>query len=122
MSHWRNNCGDGPPQPEQAARELLGHALHRMAEEEAWHDSSQRRVELIQKNRNFGLTAEEGREFNCLQAAIDQRLEARDRQLLGVAEEFRQLAERLPDATEKVLAEASPADRMAEWRRDKARL
>ncbi len=85
--------------PEQAARELLGHALHRVAEEEAWRESSQRRAELIQKSRSLGLTAEEGSELKHLQAAIDQRLEATDRQLLGVAEEFRHLAERLPDAT-----------------------
>ena len=60
--------------PEQAARELLGHALQRIAEEEAWRESSQRRAELIQKSRTFGLTAEEGRELDRLQAATDQRL------------------------------------------------
>ena len=52
------------------------------------------------QSRSIGLTAEEGRELNGLQAAMDQRLEATDQQLLAVAEEFRQLAERLPDATE----------------------
>jgi plasmid stability protein len=86
--------------PEQAAREILGHALHRIAEEERRRESSQRRAELIQKSRSLGLTPEESGELDRLQAAIDQRLEAMDRQLLGVAEEFRQLAERLPDATE----------------------
>jgi len=86
--------------PEQAARELLGHALHRIAEEEAWGMSNQRHAELIRKSRSLGLTAEEGRELDRLQAALDQRLEATDRQLLGVAAEFRQLADRLPDATE----------------------
>lgn len=86
--------------PEQAARELLGHALHQVAEEEAWGQSNQRRAELIHKSRSLGLTAEEGRELDRLQAALDQRLEAADRQLLAGAEEFRQRAERLPDATE----------------------
>jgi hypothetical protein len=86
--------------PEQAARELLGHALHQLAEEEAWGQSNRRRAELIQNSRRLGLTEEEGGELDRLQAALDQRLEATDRQLLGVAEEFRQLAERLPDATE----------------------
>ncbi len=85
--------------PEQAAREILGRALHQIAEEEAWRASSQRRAELIRKSRSLGLTAEEGRELDRIQAAIDQRLEATDRQLLSVAAEFRQLAERLPDAT-----------------------
>ena len=86
--------------PEQAARELLGHALHRIAGEEAWSLSNERRAELIQKSRSRGLTAEEGRELDGLQAALDQRLEATDRQMLAVAAEFRQLAERLPDAAE----------------------
>ena len=86
--------------PEQAARELLGDALHHIAEEEAWGLSNQRRAELIQKSRCLGLTAEESRELDRLQAALDRRLEATDRQLLAVAEEFRQSAERLPDATE----------------------
>ena len=85
--------------PEQAAREILGRALHRIAEEEARRESSQRRAELIQKCRSLGLTPEESGELDRLQAALDQRLEAVDCQLLGVAEEFRQLAERLPDAT-----------------------
>ena len=86
--------------PEQAACELLGHALHLIAEEEAWGMSNQRRAELIQKSGSHGLTAEESRELDHLQSALDQRLEATDRQRLGVAEEFRPLAERLPDATE----------------------
>jgi hypothetical protein len=76
--------------PEQAARELLGHALHRIAEEEAWALSNRRRAELIQKSRSLGLTAEESRELDRLQAALDQRLEATDRQLLRVAEVIRE--------------------------------
>jgi hypothetical protein len=60
---------------------------------------NQLRAELLQKSRNLGLTAQEGHELDCLQAKIDQRLEAMDRQLLAVAEEFRRLAERLSDAT-----------------------
>jgi plasmid stability protein len=85
--------------PEQAAREILGHALNRIAKEEAQRESNQRRAELIQKSRSLGLAPEESIELDRLQAALDQRLESMDRQLLAVAEEFRQLAERLPDAT-----------------------
>ncbi len=84
---------------EQAAHELLSQVLHQIVEEEAWDISNHRRAELIQKSRSLGLTAEESSELNCLQAAIDKRLESTDRQLLGVAEEFRHLAEKLPDAT-----------------------
>jgi hypothetical protein len=76
--------------PEQAATELLGRALHRIAEEEAWDCSNQRRGELIQKSRSIGLTPEESREMDDLQAALDQRLEAMDRQLFDVAEGFRE--------------------------------
>ena len=96
----RRQASEKDLSPEQAARELLGHALHRMAEEEVWRGSRQRRAELIQKSRIIDLTAEERRELDRLQAATDQRLEEMDRRLLGVAEEFRHLAERLPDATE----------------------
>ena len=98
--HLRRQASAHDLSPEQAARELLGHALHRIAEEETRRQSNQRRGELIQKGRGLGLTAEEGRELDHLQATLDRRLEATDRQLLGVAEEFRQLADRLPDATE----------------------
>src|SRR5262245_55974471 len=85
--------------PEQAARELLGGALHRIAEEEAWHASNQRRGELIRKSRDLGLTPAESSELDQLQAAVDQRLAPIDQRLLAIAEEFRQRAERLPDAT-----------------------
>jgi hypothetical protein len=85
--------------PKQAARELLGRALHRIAEVEAWDLLNQRRAELLHKSRSLGLTAEDGRDLDRLQAALDQRLEATDRPLLAVTEEFRQLAARLPDAT-----------------------
>ena len=83
---------------EQAAHEILGSALARIADEEAWHASNRRRAELIRKSRDLGLTTEESNELDWLQAAVDQRLAPMDRQLLAVAEEFRQLAERLPDA------------------------
>jgi hypothetical protein len=85
--------------PEQAAREILGGALNRIADEEACQASNRRRAELIGKSRDLGLTTEEGNELDRLQAAVDQRLAPMDRRLLAVAEEFRQLAERLPDAT-----------------------
>ena len=86
--------------PEQVASELLSDALHQIAEDEAWGLSNQWRAALIQKSRCLGLTAEEGRELDRLQATLDQRLEETDRQLLAVAEEFRQRPQGLPDATE----------------------
>ena len=85
--------------PEQVARDILGCALGKIAEEEAWRQVNQRRADLIRKSRNLHLTAEESQELDRLQAAVDQRLEPMDRQLLAAAEQFRQLAEGLPDAT-----------------------
>jgi hypothetical protein len=67
--------------PEQAARDFLGHALHRIAEEEVWRESSQRRAELIQKSRIIDLTAEEGSELDRLQTASDQRLDGSSQSL-----------------------------------------
>jgi hypothetical protein len=86
--------------PEQFAGGLIGRAVARIAEEEAWHESNRRRVELINQSRQRGLTTEESAELDHLQAAVDQRLAPVDQQMLAVAEEFRQLAEKLPDATD----------------------
>src|SRR5690242_14346485 len=72
---------------EQVAHDLLGSALRKRREEEAWRQVNQRRGELIRKSRNSGLSTEESKELDQLQAAIDQRLEPMDRHLLADAEE-----------------------------------
>ncbi len=77
----------------------LAALFSQIVEEKAWRQLNRRRGELIGKSRNPGLTAEEIKELDQLQAAVDQRLEPMDRQLLAAAEQFRQLAEGLPDAT-----------------------
>jgi hypothetical protein len=83
----------------QAAQDLLGRALGRIAEEETWREINRRRGELIGKSRNPGLTPAENEELERLQAAVDQRLAPLDQRLLAAAEEFRHLAEGLPNAT-----------------------
>ena len=83
--------------PEQLARDLLGDALSRIVEEETWGAVNRRRMDLIGKSRSSGLGAEEAKELEQLQAAVDRRLEPMDRQLLAEAEHFRHLAEGLPD-------------------------
>jgi hypothetical protein len=83
--------------PEQFARDLLGDALGKIVEEETWGAVNRRRVDLIRKSRSSGLSAEEARDLEQLQAAIDRRLEPLDRHLLATAEHFRRLAEGLPD-------------------------
>jgi hypothetical protein len=85
--------------PEEVARDILGSALGRIAEEKAWSQTNRRRADLIRKSRDSSLTAEESKELDRLQLAIDQHLEPMDRQLLASAEQFRQLVEGLPDAT-----------------------
>jgi hypothetical protein len=83
--------------PEQLAHDLLGQALGRIVEEETWGALNRRRMELIGKSRCPGLSAEEAKELEQLQAAVDRRLEPMDRQLLAAAEQFRRLAEGLAD-------------------------
>jgi hypothetical protein len=84
---------------EQVVCDLLGSALGQIAHEQTWHKANQRRAELIRKSRALGLSRAEGQELDQLQADVDQRLEQMDRHLLEAAEQFRQLAERLPDDT-----------------------
>lgn len=84
--------------PEQLARDLLGDALSRLAEEETWGVINRRRMELIGKSRSMALSAEEAKELEQLQAVVDQRLEPLDRRLLAAAQQFRDLVEGLPDA------------------------
>lgn len=84
--------------PEQAAAELLGRALDELAQEAAWRQVNRRRGDLLRKARDAGLTAEESRELDQLQAAVDQSLAPRDLQLIEMAEQLRRLAEGLPDA------------------------
>jgi hypothetical protein len=84
--------------PEEVARDILGSALGKIAEEKAWSHVNRRRAELIRKSRDSDLTAEESKELDQLQRSIDQHLEPMDKQLIAAAEQFRQLAEGLPDA------------------------
>ena len=82
---------------EQFAGVLLKEALVRIEEEETWGAVNHRRLDLIGKSRSTGLSAEEEKELNQLQGAVDGRLEPMDRRLLAAAQEFRKLAEGLPD-------------------------
>ena len=85
--------------PEQAARDILGAALHEIGEEERWRPSNQRRHELIRKSRECGLTSVEISELEHLQAALDARLEGMDEQMIAAAERVFQRAKGLRDAT-----------------------
>ena len=77
--------------PEQFARDILGSALGKMAEEKAWSQVNRRRAELIRKSRDSGLTAVESKELDQLQRSIDRHLEPMDRQLIAAAEQFEPL-------------------------------
>jgi hypothetical protein len=96
-AYLRTQASSRQVSPEQLARDLLGDALGRIVEEETWGAVNRRRVELIGKSRAAGLSPEEAKELEQLQAAVDRRLEPMDRQLLATAEHLRRLAEGLPD-------------------------
>lgn len=83
--------------PEQLAGDLLREALERIEDEQRWGERNRRRVELIRRSHDVGLTSEEEEELDRLQAAVDQRLGLVDRQLLAGAEQLRRLVEQLPD-------------------------
>src|SRR5436853_616677 len=68
-----------------------------IAAEETWDTLNRRRSDLIRRSRSAGPSAAEAEELEQLQAAVDRRLEPRDRQLLAAAENFRNLAGGLPD-------------------------
>ncbi len=84
--------------PEEAVRDIVGAALRVEAGEEAWVRANQRRVELINQSIYGVLSDAERQELEKLQAAAIARVAPVDKQLLAVADEFRRLAEALPDA------------------------
>ena len=81
-AHLQRQASSRRLSPEQFASDLLDDALGRIAEEEKWGAVNRRRIDLIRKSRSVGLTVEEKKELEQLQAAVDQRLEPMDRQLL----------------------------------------
>ncbi len=76
--------------PVAFARALLGEALQRMDDSEAWEIQNQRRIELIRKSSIEALPEAEQAELQALQDATDQRLEERDRELLAQLDQFKQ--------------------------------
>src|SRR5205085_6824836 len=88
-AHLQRQASSRQLSPEQFARDLLGDALGRIVEEETWGAVNRRRLDLIGKSRSASLSAEEAKELEQLQAAVDRRLEPMDRRLLAAAEHFR---------------------------------
>jgi hypothetical protein len=86
--------------PEEFARALLGEALQQMDDAETWEGQNQRRITLIRKSSVEALTEAEQAELQWLQNAADQRLEARDRELLAQLDRFKHAVAHLPSATE----------------------
>ena len=72
-----------------------------------WSAMNQRRIELIGKSRSLGLSADEAKELEQLQDAVDQHLEPMDRQLIAAAEHFRFRAAGLVDEPNHRSAEKS---------------
>ena len=84
--------------PEEAVRDIVQAALLLGVSDEAWARANQRRVELIDKGIYGTLSQAEREELERLQEAAIARVAPMDKHLLAVAEEFRRLAEALPDA------------------------
>jgi len=96
--HDRASASQLPPQ--EYARRLLGEALQSLDESAKWDTQNRRRIALIRKSVHEGLAIDEQAELQSLQEAADQRLEARDRQLLDELARFKEAVERLPKGTE----------------------
>jgi len=82
--------------PEDFVRILLGEVLQRMEESETWETQNQRRIVLIRKSSIEMLTEAEQSELQWLQDVADQRLEARDQELLAQLDRFKQAVDQLP--------------------------
>lgn len=93
----RRQASDEHTSVEELAQRLMRDALQERVAARRWCSQNRRRLDLIGKSRSASLSAEEARELEDLQAAVDQRLEPMDRQLLATAEQFRRLAEGLAD-------------------------
>ena len=66
-----------------------------LASDEHWPRTNARRHELIRKEFEGGISPEELRELEHLQAVVAERAAPRDRVLLAFADEFRRQAEAL---------------------------
>lgn len=73
---------------EEFSRRLLADALEHIEASNHWGSRNQRRIELICKSTNVQLTPAEQAELDELQVELYQRLEARDRELLGKLSEL----------------------------------
>lgn len=82
---------------EAFASHLLGDALHRLCQSDAWRERNQRRLSLIQKSITETLDAAEQLELEQLQTEMDQHFEASDNQLLDTLKRMKQEVQHLPD-------------------------
>jgi hypothetical protein len=79
---------------EELAVGILSEAVDSPPETSAWTTQNTRRIALIRKRFVGGLTPDEERELQRLQAIADQHLEQLDRKMLDDLEQMRLAAER----------------------------
>lgn len=84
---------------EACAAQLLSEAVRQRTETAHWQEHNQRRVALIHKSVTTPLSCEEAAELETLQAALDQRLDAIDTQLLTAVADMQRAVAALSDDT-----------------------
>jgi DNA-binding transcriptional regulator YbjK len=82
---------------EECAAQLLNAAVTQLADAARWQQHNQRRVALIHRSVTATLSHEEAAELEQLQAALDQRLDPIDEQLLTVMADLQRAVTALPD-------------------------
>lgn len=82
---------------EDFAVQLLSEAVEQRLKSSSSAEQNQRRVELIRKSNREGLSADETEQLRQLQAALDERLEHWDNQLLGELSRMEHAVQTLSD-------------------------
>ena len=82
-SRLRNQAPVRNANLDEYAQTLLESLVNNLEAKERWRLQNERRLALIAKSFNGGITAEEERELEQLQQAVDLQLEAGDRHLLA---------------------------------------
>ena len=83
--------------PQELGHDLLGEAIEKIETASGWLDRNRRRGELIDKKfHGGGLTTEEDKELDQLQAALEQQLAPLDQKRLEWLQKMEERVQKLP--------------------------